>query len=437
MNDFDNRIALAQDLRKRYSQQVAGAQAPQGRMVGNQFVAPNVLEYLAQGLRGIGGMQGEAQADKELGVLQTQRTEGNQKALADFLRQSQGQAAQPEMQGNNPSAYTPPQAAQAPNMQGAYASLMQAPDQSYRQMGMQGQVGLIESEAKRAQALAENQRVMGALKAAKSPQEALAAGVPSELVKNFYESGNWGKNKGVAINGQLVDPLTGQTIGAPIPKQADMSSDLLIPGPDGKLVPNTALIGVKEGLAQAGKSTTNVSVNTGQKGFDNTLKLRGDFRSEPNYKAHQEMQSAHAQIGAGLKQGTPVGDLASATKIMKLLDPGSVVRESELGMAMAASGLGDRLANYAQNVISGNKLTPTQRKDFQALADQLFAESVSQYNNKRAEYKQIAERNQLNIDDVVGPESKAPKIAPKAPPSGGFTDAEKERRYQEWKAKQK
>ncbi len=153
---------------------------------------------------------------------------------------------------------------------------------------------------------------------------------------------------------------------------------------------------------------TSVSVNTGQRGLDNTLKLRGDFRGEPVYKAHQEMQSAYAQIQQSLKQASPAGDLAGATKIMKLLDPGSVVRESELGMAMAASGLLDRVQNYASMVMTGTKLTPTQRKDFQTLADALYGESVKQYNAKRAEYEGIANRNQLPVQDVLG----APSVAP-------------------------
>jgi hypothetical protein len=167
---------------------------------------------------------------------------------------------------------------------------------------------------------------------------------------------------------------------------------------------------VKE-KARAGASSVTVPVNVGQKGFDNTLKLRGDFRSEPVYKAHQETQAAYAQIRQSLKQESPAGDLAGATKIMKLLDPGSVVRESELGMAMAASGILDRVQNYASMVIKGTKLTPTQRKDFQALADALYAESAKQYNAKRKEYEGIATRNQLPVEDVLGAES-APPTSP-------------------------
>lgn len=174
-------------------------------------------------------------------------------------------------------------------------------------------------------------------------------------------------------------------------------------------------------LAQkrAGASVNNVSVNTGQKGFDNTLKLRGDFRSEPIYKAHQDVQSAYSQISTALKQNSPAGDLAGATKLMKILDPGSVVRESELGMAMAASGSLDRLYNYADMVTRGTKLTPNQRKDFQTLADSLYNESVTQYNTKRTEYEGIAERNGLNVQDVLGEAGKIkekPKSAVNASP---------------------
>jgi hypothetical protein len=162
---------------------------------------------------------------------------------------------------------------------------------------------------------------------------------------------------------------------------------------------------------RAGAPSVSVPINMGQKGLDNTLKLRGDFRSEPVYKAHQEMQSAYSQIQQSLKQASPAGDLAGATKIMKLLDPGSVVRESELGMAMQASGLMDRVVNYADNIVKGTKLTPTQRADFQRLADALFSESVKQYNAKRAEYQGIAERNQLTVQDVLGSESVGPSAA--------------------------
>ena len=153
-------------------------------------------------------------------------------------------------------------------------------------------------------------------------------------------------------------------------------------------------------LKQAGAN--NLNINTGQHGFDNALKLRSDFRAEPIYKGFEETKAAKLQIDQAAKMATPAGDLAAATKIMKILDPGSVVRESELGMAMAATGVEDRVRNYANMVITGEKLTPSQRKDFVELSDKLYNAAAGQFNQKRGEYAGIAERNKLDVEAAVG-----------------------------------
>ena len=187
---------------------------------------------------------------------------------------------------------------------------------------------------------------------------------------------------------------------------ADQSARNDLIGPDGKV--NPVVLGARQSVASAGKSVTNI--NTGQTGFNNEMKLRDDFKQEPIYKAHQEVQSAYQQIKSSLGQKSPAGDLAGATKIMKLLDPGSVVRESELGMAMAASGLMDRIANYAQMTMNGTKLTPTQRKDFQDLADKLHDASVQQFNTKRKDYEALGKDYGLNAGRALGPEASGSKV---------------------------
>lgn len=170
---------------------------------------------------------------------------------------------------------------------------------------------------------------------------------------------------------------------------------------------------------KAGAVKVEVPINMGQKGLDNELSLHSKWRQEPVYKAHQDVKSAYSQISAALAQQSPAGDLAGATKLMKILDPGSVVRESELGMAMAASGAMDRLVNYADKIIKGTKLTPTQRKDFQTLADSLNAESVKQYNAKRNEYAGFAQDYGLNADRIVGAEERGATVAKPTPSAGG------------------
>lgn len=151
-----------------------------------------------------------------------------------------------------------------------------------------------------------------------------------------------------------------------------------------------------------------VQINEGEKGFKNEMDLRSAFKNEPVYKAQQEMRSAYGQVTESLSKGTPAGDLAGATKFMKLLDPGSVVRESELYLAMSATGALDRFTNYANSVIKGTKLTPAQRKDFQQLADKLFADSTSTYNAKRNEYVGLGTSYGLNAERALGPAAELP-----------------------------
>jgi hypothetical protein len=153
---------------------------------------------------------------------------------------------------------------------------------------------------------------------------------------------------------------------------------------------------------------TIIDMTGGQKGFDNEMGLKKAFSQEPVYKAYGEMQSAYGQINDSLKSESPAGDLAAATKFMKLLDPGSVVRESELGMAMAASGALDRAKNYAQMRISGTKLTPDQRKDFQDLSTQLYSTATGAYNQKRGEFEQMGNDYGLNAGRALGAPAKMP-----------------------------
>jgi hypothetical protein len=154
----------------------------------------------------------------------------------------------------------------------------------------------------------------------------------------------------------------------------------------------------------------NVSVDAGQKGFENKMSAKKTFMSEPIYKDFNDMKSAYGQVISALDQGSPIGDVAGATKVMKLLDPGSVVRESELGIAMAASGRMDRLKYYFDNWASGNKLTPTQRSDFKALSNELYAAAGQAYNQKRGEYLDFGASTGVELDKALGAPAKLPSI---------------------------
>jgi hypothetical protein len=147
----------------------------------------------------------------------------------------------------------------------------------------------------------------------------------------------------------------------------------------------------------------NNSIGFPKETFKNERDLRNDFQGLPTTKAFKEVQNSYDQITTALNNPSAANDLAAATKFMKLLDPGSVVRESELGMAMAATGQLDRMANYYNMLKTGQKLTPQQRADFKASAEQLYGAATNRYNETANEYRNLAQEYELSPERIAKP----------------------------------
>jgi hypothetical protein len=179
----------------------------------------------------------------------------------------------------------------------------------------------------------------------------------------------------------------------------------------------TQIEGTKPYDIRAASGSSNVTVNGFPKEtFKNERDLRNDFQGLPTTKAFREVQTSYDQIRFALKNPSAANDLAAATKFMKLLDPGSVVRESELGMAMAATGQFDRMGNYYNMLKTGQKLTPSQRIDFYNSANGLYKAATDRYNQSAAEFRTMAQEYQLNPDRIAKPAAaeQPAKPAPKA-----------------------
>lgn len=137
-------------------------------------------------------------------------------------------------------------------------------------------------------------------------------------------------------------------------------------------------------------------------GFKDATDLRKEYQSLPEIKAFKEVQNAFDQINTGLASNTPAGDITAATKFMKLLDPGSVVRESELAIAMGATGLWDRATNYYDMLKRGTKLTAAQREDFRQTAKQLYDAARMRKQESEGLYSDIAQQGGLDPNLVIG-----------------------------------
>jgi hypothetical protein len=107
-----------------------------------------------------------------------------------------------------------------------------------------------------------------------------------------------------------------------------------------------------------------------------TLKeLRQEFQNLSSVKDVSMQVSAFGRIIASASDPSPAGDLALIFNYMKILDPGSTVREGEFANAQNSGGIDDKTVALYNQVIKGTRLSQTQRDDFLGRAAMLYEEA--------------------------------------------------------------
>lgn len=157
--------------------------------------------------------------------------------------------------------------------------------------------------------------------------------------------------------------------------------------------------------------------------------FRKDFVAESkNFIAQDD---AYGRILASAENPSAAGDLALVFNYMKVLDPMSVVRESEFRTAQNARGAlqdavegGEYVPSFLFGIINklavGELMTPVQRADFVERAGQLYADAAGNHASRENEFRRIAEFNKLNPEIIVGKESIIREaFRPGAPTGGG------------------
>lgn len=106
-------------------------------------------------------------------------------------------------------------------------------------------------------------------------------------------------------------------------------------------------------------------------GFDKELfeaenKILADYTKKTKELVESEISYNKLAEARNAKDG--VGDLAMVFSFMKMLDPGSVVRESEFSAAQNTAGLFQKLLVAAENIQKGDLLSEKQRTNFLELS---------------------------------------------------------------------
>jgi hypothetical protein len=222
------------------------------------------------------------------------------------------------------------------------------------------------------------------------------------------------------LKAQYEPSIAGATEAAknvPLAARAGMEAQARLPAQQALATTNAELDVAKAGpVAQA-----QAAAQAGGKEFDRANTLRDEFNNLT--KDFRTVQDAYNKIKKAAPTGA--GDMSLLYSYVKLLDPGSVVRESEFGVAAASGSFGERIQGLAQRIISGQRLPDSLRKDFLREADSIYQGQKRGYDTAKQTYSDLAGKYNIAADKVIvdyaaanAPAEAPPPASPPATPPG-------------------
>lgn len=133
--------------------------------------------------------------------------------------------------------------------------------------------------------------------------------------------------------------------------------------------------------------------------FDQSTKLRKEYTAVTGEFA--KINDSYGRITASVQDPSPAGDLALIFNYMKMLDPGSVVRESEFAQAAATGAFGERVKAAAGKIVSGERLSTQMRADFANRADRLYKQATIGHKKRTSEFTRLAKKLNLDPQEVI------------------------------------
>jgi ribosomal protein L17 len=125
-----------------------------------------------------------------------------------------------------------------------------------------------------------------------------------------------------------------------------------------------------------------------------TTQLRKEFNGLS--KDFLKQKDGYTRVLSSAKNPTAAGDLALIFNYMKVLDPNSVVRESEFATAAAAGSYGDRVAGYVKRIQNGQRLSDAQRADFIDRSNKLFHDAARNQRKLERRYRKLGKQAGLD-----------------------------------------
>lgn len=138
--------------------------------------------------------------------------------------------------------------------------------------------------------------------------------------------------------------------------------------------------------------------------LDRQAKLQKDWVNNKTRERFEKIKTAAQAVAVSVKKSkTGIGDTAAIIGFMKLLDPGSVVREGEQAILEAAQGRLAQARNVLGKFTKGKRLTPGAMAELKEISQDLVDIHLGLMENRVAEARQQAESQGIDPDTIVPP----------------------------------
>lgn len=140
--------------------------------------------------------------------------------------------------------------------------------------------------------------------------------------------------------------------------------------------------------------------------LENFSKIRNAYKGEKAVDFYQKLRSTWQKIDVAYEQAykvenPQVADVSMIFNYMKMLDPGSTVREGEYATAKNTTGIAGSIMNSYNKAVGGGFLSDAQRRDFRQVAWKLFQEESSNVQELNERYKAQGEAFNVDVGTIL------------------------------------
>ena len=149
-------------------------------------------------------------------------------------------------------------------------------------------------------------------------------------------------------------------------------------------------------------------VDAESKGLDKITKLSNNYKGQRSVEFYQKLRSTYQKIEVAYNkaydpdiENPQVADVSMVFNYMKMLDPGSTVREGEYATAKNTGGIAQNYINTYNAARGGGFLSDGQRADFRGLAWDLINAEAGNVDQINKNFTALGEQFGISTDNIL------------------------------------